>query len=185
MPTHAVFNTTAGTITCRLFDADAPRTVANFVALAEGTRRWTSPARRSARLYDGTPFHRVVPDFFIQGGDPEGTGAGGPGYVFADEIAGSPHTFDNPGMLAMANRGIDTNGSQFFLTGGPADWLNRHHTIFGEVLEGLEIVRAISRQPWGSLAQPSHPVLLQSVTIQHLAESLCFHPISVPVKAAA
>jgi len=124
--TYATFNTSEGTIICRLFEKEAPKTVANFVELAEGKREWTHPVSRKKskdRLYDGTIFHRVIPDFMIQGGDPAGTGMGGPGYQFEDETKGSPHKFDKPGKLAMANAGPNTNGSQFFITLVPTSWL--------------------------------------------------------------
>ncbi len=123
---YATFETSEGTIVCRLFEKDAPKTVANFVELAEGKREWTHPSTRKKskdRLYDGTIFHRVIPDFMIQGGDPQGTGMGGPGYQFEDETKGSPHKFDKPGKLAMANAGPNTNGSQFFITTVPTTWL--------------------------------------------------------------
>ena len=132
--TYAVFNTTEGKITVRLFEADAPITVKNFIDLAEGSKEWTHPsthAKSTDKLFDGTIFHRVIPDFMIQGGDPTGTGMGGPGYRFADETKGSPHKFDKPGKLAMANSGPGTNGCQFFITvgapttsGSPG---NQHH----------------------------------------------------------
>jgi peptidyl-prolyl cis-trans isomerase A (cyclophilin A) len=120
--TYAIFNTTEGKITVRLFEADAPITVKNFIELAEGAKEWTHPTTRAkskSKLYDGTIFHRVIPDFMIQGGDPTGTGMGGPGYRFQDETKGSPHKFDKPGKLAMANSGPNTNGSQFFITTRP------------------------------------------------------------------
>ena len=120
--TYAVFQTSEGTIVCRLFEKDAPKTVANFIDLAEGKREWTHPATRKKStdpLYHGTVFHRVIPDFMIQGGDPQGTGMGGPGYQFEDETKGSPHRFDKSGKLAMANAGPNTNGSQFFITHAP------------------------------------------------------------------
>ena len=116
---YATFDTSEGTIVCRLFEQEAPITVKNFIELAEGTREWTDPrtsSKSKAPLYDGTIFHRVIPDFMIQGGDPTGTGMGGPGYQFQDETKGSPHKFDKPGKLAMANSGPGTNGSQFFIT---------------------------------------------------------------------
>src|ERR1700683_4441919 len=137
--TYAVFNTTEGKITVRLFETDAPITVKNFIDLAEGARECVHPptrAKSNDKLYHGTIFHRVIPDFMIQGGDPAGTGMGGPGYKFQDETKGSPHKFDKPGKLAIANAGPNTNGSQFFLTLAPTTWLNRKHTIFGEVVEG-------------------------------------------------
>ncbi len=117
--TYAVFNTTEGKITVRLFEDDAPITVKNFIDLAEGAREWVHPtthAKSNDKLFDGTIFHRVIPDFMIQGGDPTGTGMGGPGYRFQDETKGSPHKFDKPGKLAMANSGPGTNGCQFFIT---------------------------------------------------------------------
>ena len=120
--TYAVFTTTEGKITVRLFEADAPITVKNFIELAEGAKEWTHPTTRAKsnnKLYDGTIFHRVIPDFMIQGGDPAGTGMGGPGYRFEDETKGSPHKFDKPGKLAMANSGPNTNGCQFFITVAP------------------------------------------------------------------
>ena len=141
--TYAVFDTSQGTIVCRLFEKDAPTTVKNFTDLAEGKREWTHPTTRqrsSDRLYDGTIFHRVITDFMIQGGDPAGTGFGGPGYQFEDETRGSPHSFDKAGKLAMANAGPNTNGSQFFITLAPTTWLNGKHTIFGEVVEGQDVV---------------------------------------------
>jgi peptidyl-prolyl cis-trans isomerase A (cyclophilin A) len=140
--TYAVFNTSEGQIVARLFEDEAPKTVANFVELAEGAREWTHPVTRAKgkeKLYDGTVFHRVIPDFMIQGGDPAGTGMGGPGYRFEDETKGSPHKFTKPGKLAMANAGPNTNGSQFFITVAQTDWLTGKHTIF-EKWVGCEIV---------------------------------------------
>ncbi len=114
--TYATFKTSEGTVVCELFEKDAPQTVANFIGLAEGTKEWNSRSKKGDKLYDGTVFHRVIPQFMIQGGDPEGTGMGGPGYKFADETQGSKHGFQQPGKLAMANAGPNTNGSQFFIT---------------------------------------------------------------------
>ena len=117
--TYAVFNTSEGNVVCRLFEKEAPKTVQNFIDLAEGKRDWTHPTtgkKSKDRLYDGTIFHRVIPNFMIQGGDPAGTGFGGPGYQFEDETKNSPHKFDKSGKLAMANSGPNTNGSQFFIT---------------------------------------------------------------------
>src|SRR6185369_12022022 len=114
--TYAIFKTSEGTIVTELFEKDAPDTVANFIGLAEGTKSWESRSKKGDKLYDGTIFHRVIPDFMIQGGDPEGTGMGGPGYKFADETKGSKHGFQEKGKLAMANSGPNTNGSQFFIT---------------------------------------------------------------------
>jgi peptidyl-prolyl cis-trans isomerase A (cyclophilin A) len=144
---YATFKTSAGDILVKLLPEKAPKTVENFVSLAEGTRDWTDPKTRQQvkrPLYDGTVFHRVIPDFMIQGGDPEGTGRGGPGYKFGDEI-GPDNRFDKPGLLAMANAGPNTNGSQFFITEVPTPHLNRGHTIFGEVVKGFELVPKIAR----------------------------------------
>jgi peptidyl-prolyl cis-trans isomerase A (cyclophilin A) len=144
---HATFRTSLGEIVVKLLPEKAPKTVANFVELAEGTREWKDPKTGQMvkrPLYDGTVFHRVIPDFMIQGGDPLGTGMGGPGYRFEDEI-GPDNRFDRPGLLAMANSGPNTNGSQFFITEVPTTHLNRGHTIFGEVVKGLELVAKIAR----------------------------------------
>jgi peptidyl-prolyl cis-trans isomerase A (cyclophilin A) len=167
MPTTATFKTSEGTIVCKLFEAEAPKTVANFIALAEGTKEWNAPGKKGPKLYDGTIFHRVIPEFMIQGGDPEGTGMGGPGYNFADETAGSPHHFKTPGKLAMANRGkgTNTNGSQFFITVTDTSWLTGAHTIFGEVTEGYDVVEKISKVPRDGMDRPKKPVVLESVTI--------------------
>ena len=170
--TYAVFSTTEGKITVRLFEADAPITVANFIALAEGAKEWSHPttrAKSTSKLYDGTVFHRVIPDFMIQGGDPAGTGMGGPGYRFEDETKGAPHKFDKPGKLAMANSGPNTNGSQFFLTVAPPPRLPGTHTIIGEVVEGQEIVTKISLVPRGAQDKPHKPVVLESVVIERVA----------------
>ena len=169
--TYAVFNTTEGTIVCRLFEKEAPKTVANFVELAEGKREWKHPVsgkKSTDRLYDGTIFHRVIPEFMIQGGDPAGTGMGGPGYQFADETQGSPHKFDKPGKLAMANAGPNTNGSQIFITIVPTAWLTGKHTIFGEVVEGQDVVNKISGVPRGRNDRPNKDVVLQSVVIERV-----------------
>jgi peptidyl-prolyl cis-trans isomerase A (cyclophilin A) len=163
---YAVLETSLGTVKVRLLPKDAPETVANFVGLAQGTREWTDPrtgARVTRPLYDGTVFHRVIPEFMIQGGDPLGRGTGGPGYQFVDEF--SARKFDRPGILAMANAGPNTNGSQFFLTEVATPWLNGKHTIFGEVIEGMEVVRAIARVRRGPMDRPEHDVTLQRVTI--------------------
>jgi peptidyl-prolyl cis-trans isomerase A (cyclophilin A) len=146
-PIYATFKTTMGDIVVKLLPDKAPKTVENFVGLAEGTKKWSDPRSgmpSSKPLYDGTVFHRVIPDFMIQGGDPEGTGMGGPGYKFADEI-GPDNKFDKPGLLAMANAGPNTNGSQFFITEVPTPHLNKGHTIFGEVVKGFELVPKIAR----------------------------------------
>ena len=144
---YAIFQTSQGNITVRLLEKDAPETVANFVGLATGSKEWTDPRTRAkshAKLYDGTVFHRVIPNFMIQGGDPLGTGTGDPGYRFKDEFQ-SGRRFDKPGLLAMANAGPNTNGSQFFITEVPTPHLNSRHTIFGEVVKGFELVPQIAR----------------------------------------
>ena len=167
--TYAIFNTTEGQIVARLFETDAPKTVTNFVDLAEGRRDWVHPSgqkQAGVKLYDGTIFHRVIPDFMIQGGDPAGNGMGGPGYKFEDETKGSPHKFDKPGKLAMANAGPNTNGSQFFITVAPTQWLTGNHTIFGEVVEGMEVVHKIVKVPRGAQDKPKTPVVLESVLIE-------------------
>jgi peptidyl-prolyl cis-trans isomerase A (cyclophilin A) len=163
----ATLRTTEGTIVLRLFPDHAPKTVSNFVELAEGTREWTDPrtSRTTAgKLYDGTVFHRVIPDFMIQGGDPLGTGTGGPGYKFADEFH-PDLAFSRPFLLAMANAGPSTNGSQFFITTVPTPWLNRKHTIFGEVVEGADVVERISQVTRQRNDRPATDVVLESVTI--------------------
>ncbi len=170
--TYATFKTSEGTIVARLFEKEAPKTVANFIELAEGKREWTHPttrAKSSNKLYDGTVFHRVIPDFMIQGGDPAGTGMGGPGYKFEDETKGSPHKFDKPGKLAMANAGPNTNGSQFFITTVATEWLTGKHTIFGEVVEGQDVAEKITRLPRGAQDKPKTDVKLESVTIERVA----------------
>ena len=166
--TYAIFNTTEGTIVCSLFEQDAPITVANFIGLAEGTKEWSSRGKQGGKLYDGSIFHRVIPQFMIQGGDPEGTGMGGPGYKFADETKGSPHHFKDPGKLAMANAGPNTNGSQFFITVTDTGWLTGKHTIFGEVVEGYNIVEKISNVARNSQDKPNKPVVLESVVIERV-----------------
>ena len=168
----ATLQTNQGRIVLRLFPDHAPKTVRNFVELAEGGREWTDPRTgrsTTSKLYDGTIFHRVIPDFMIQGGDPTGTGMGGPGYRFQDETKGSPHKFDKPGKLAMANSGPGTNGCQFFITVAPTIWLTGNHTIFGEVVEGQDIVTKISLVPRTGQDKPHKPVVLESVVIERVA----------------
>jgi len=167
--TYATLKTSEGTIVCRLFEKEAPKTVSNFIELAEGKRDWTHPStgkKSKDRLYDGTIFHRVIPNFMIQGGDPAGNGMGGPGYKFEDETKGSPHKFDKPGKLAMANSGPNTNGSQFFITVAATTWLTGNHTIFGEVVEGQDVVDKITAVPRGRQDKPNKDVVLQSVVIE-------------------
>ena len=166
---YATFETSEGTIVCRLFEKDAPKTVANFVELAEGKKEWKHPStgkKSKDRLYDGTIFHRVIPDFMVQGGDPQGTGMGGPGYQFEDETKGSPHKFDKPGKLAMANAGPNTNGSQFFIvTADSAPWLDGKHTVFGQITAGMDAVDAIEGAPTGAQDRPVDPPSIESVEL--------------------
>lgn len=170
---YAEFDTTRGKFVCKLFPEEAPKTVANFTGLAEGTKEFTDPVsgnKTKKAFYDGLIFHRVLPDFMIQGGDPTGTGRGGPGYKFEDEF----HVklkFDKPGKLAMANSGPNTNGSQFFITTAATPWLDGRHSIFGEVVEGKDIVDKISTVERGAQDRPLQDVIIKKVTI-----------IKIPVK---
>ena len=169
--TYAILSTSEGTVVCRLFEKEAPKTVANFIDLAEGKREWRHPAtgkKSTDRLYDGTIFHRVIPNFMIQGGDPAGTGFGGPGYQFEDETQGSPYKFDKPGKLAMANAGPNTNGSQFFISVAATPWLTGKHTIFGEVVEGQDVAEKISQVARDRQDRPNKNVVLKSVTIERI-----------------
>jgi len=166
MPQFATFRTTLGEIRVKLMPEHAPKTVENFVGLATGAKPWRDPKtgrERTDPLYDGTTFHRVIKDFMIQGGDPLGTGTGGPGYKFEDEVSGGP-SFDRPGLLAMANAGPNTNGSQFFITEVPTTWLNGKHTIFGEVVEGFDVVQKIASSKTRN-DRPDPAVTLESVQI--------------------
>jgi len=168
MPTTATFTTSMGAFTARLMPEHAPVTVANFVGLARGEREWRDPRdgrTKTEPLYDGTVFHRVIPDFMIQGGDPEGSGRGGPGYQFGDEVPPGGPGFDRPGLLAMANAGPNTNGCQFFVTVAPTPWLTGKHTIFGEVIEGMDVVEAISATPTGPQDRPRSDVVIEKVEI--------------------
>jgi peptidyl-prolyl cis-trans isomerase A (cyclophilin A) len=170
--TYAVFDTTEGKIVCRLFEKEAPITTKNFTDLAEGKRSWkdsVSGKGGDGPLYNGTIFHRVIPDFMIQGGDPSGTGMGGPGYKFGDETKGSPYKFDKAGKLAMANAGPGTNGSQFFITVAATPWLTGNHTIFGEVVEGQDVADKISKVKKGAQDKPVTPVVINSITIERSA----------------
>jgi peptidyl-prolyl cis-trans isomerase A (cyclophilin A) len=169
---YAVLSTTEGDIRLRLFPNHAPKTVANFVELAEGSREWTDPRsgdRTTSPLYNGTVFHRVISGFMIQGGDPLGTGTGGPGYRFNDEI--HPElAFTRPYLLAMANAGPGTNGSQFFVTVAPTQWLTGKHTIFGEVAdaESREVVDRIAAVPTAAMDRPATDVVIDKVTIERV-----------------
>ena len=155
---YAVFDTTEGKFKAKLFADRAPRTVENFVSLADGSKT-------GKPFYDGTIFHRVIPDFMIQGGDPTGTGRGGPGYQFADEFH-KELRHAKAGMLSMANAGPNTNGSQFFVTVAATPWLDQKHSVFGEVTEGFDVVRKISEVPRNSQDRPLKEVRIQSVQIE-------------------
>jgi peptidyl-prolyl cis-trans isomerase A (cyclophilin A) len=156
--TYAVFDTTEGRFKAKLFEEEAPKTVLNFVELAEGKKT-------GKPFYDGIIFHRVIPNFMIQGGCPEGSGRGGPGYKFADEFHASlKHA--KPGMLSMANAGPNTNGSQFFVTVAPTPHLDNRHAIFGEVVEGYDVVEKISKVPRNAQDRPNKEVKINSVTIE-------------------
>lgn len=176
-PLYATFRTSMGNIVVRLYEKEAPKTVANFVGLATGAKEWTDPKsgalQKGRPLYDGTSFHRVIPNFMIQGGDPLSNpttgdlaraGTGGPGYRFEDEFNPALR-FDRPGLLAMANSGPNTNGSQFFITEVPTPHLTNRHTIFGEVVKGFEIVPKIARVKTGPANRPEKPVLIEKVVI--------------------
>ncbi len=165
----AIMETSMGTIEIKLFPESAPKTVRNFVELARGEKEWVDPRSfkkvKDKPLYDGTIFHRVIPNFMIQGGDPRGTGTGGPGYKFEDEF--DPKLkFDRPGLLAMANAGPNTNGSQFFITEVPTPHLNNRHTIFGEVTKNFELVKEIARVETGPRDKPAKDVVLKKLTIE-------------------
>lgn len=167
---YATLHTSVGDIVLRLFPDHAPKTVKNFVGLAQGTREWIDPAtgeKTTKRFYDGLTFHRVIEGFMIQSGCPLGTGTGGPGYRFSDEIHPDLR-FDRPYLLAMANAGPNTNGSQFFITVSPTPHLNARHTIFGEVAdaESRAVVDQISKVPTGPMDRPIEPVVMNSVDVE-------------------
>ena len=166
----ATLNTSMGDIVIELFPNQAPKTVANFVELATGAKEWLDPnigEKVKTNLYDGTIFHRVIPGFMIQGGDPLGSGMGGPGYNFADEFHGELN-FDKPYLLAMANAGPNTNGSQFFITVAATAWLNRKHSIFGEVKDAAsqKVVDAIATVKTGANDKPVQAVKINSVSFK-------------------
>jgi peptidyl-prolyl cis-trans isomerase A (cyclophilin A) len=166
--TYARFSTSEGNFAIQLFSDEAPKTVENFVGLAEGTKEWTDPktGKKVTRpYYDGLAFHRVIDGFMIQGGCPLGTGTGGPGYKFSDEF--NPKLrHSKEGILSMANAGPNTNGSQFFITLGPTPHLNDRHSVFGEVTEGMDVVRKIGKVQTGANDRPVKPVIIQSVKIE-------------------
>jgi peptidyl-prolyl cis-trans isomerase A (cyclophilin A) len=166
---YATLQTNMGPIRVELFENHAPKTVRNFVGLADGSQSWTHPktgAAGSGPLYNGTVFHRVISGFMIQGGDPIGTGTGGPGYKFADEFHPELR-FDRPYLLAMANSGKDTNGSQFFITVGATSWLNMKHTIFGEVAddESKAVVDKIATTETGAMDRPKQDMVIESIDV--------------------
>ncbi|WP_224363129.1 peptidylprolyl isomerase [Hyalangium versicolor] len=182
---YATFKTTQGDMVVRLFSKDAPKTVENFVGLAAGEKEWTHPGtgeKSKKPLYDGTIFHRVIPDFMIQGGDPLGVGTGDPGYRFADEFQ-SGRTFSKPGLLAMANAGPNTNGSQFFITTSTPNYLNNRHTIFGEVVKGYEIAVKISQVSRDPSDKPLTPVKITKIELSEKPPKGVAAP--APAKGAA
>jgi peptidyl-prolyl cis-trans isomerase A (cyclophilin A) len=165
---NAHFTTSEGNFTVRLFDQDAPGTVANFVGLAEGTKEWSDPKtgqKVKRPFYDGLIFHRVIDGFMIQGGDPLGTGVGGPGYKFGDEFSPKlKHT--KAGILSMANAGPNTNGSQFFITLAATPWLDNKHSVFGEVVEGMDVIKKIGSTATSKPGdRPVKPITIQTVKI--------------------
>src|SRR3989338_4503905 len=163
---YAILETNQGDITCQLYSRAAPKTVANFVLLAKGEKEWTDPRTHKQSkepLYNGTIFHRVIPDFMIQGGDPLGLGIGGPGYKFEDEFV-DELTFSEAGVLSMANSGPGTNGSQFFITVVPTPWLDKRHSIFGQVTGGMDVVNAIVNTPRGANDKPLSEIRMEKVT---------------------
>jgi peptidyl-prolyl cis-trans isomerase A (cyclophilin A) len=165
---YAQFNTTEGSFTVRLYEQEAPRTVENFVGLAEGSKEWTDP-RTNQKVrrpyYDGVIFHRVIDNFMIQGGDPLGQGIGGPGYNFADEFHPKLR-HSKAGILSMANRGPNTNGGQFFITLGPTPHLDDRHSVFGEVVDGMDVVRRFGSTATGDRDRPIKDIAIQSITIE-------------------
>ena len=169
--TYAIFETSMGNIVIKLLEKEAPKTVANFIALAEGTKEFTDSAtgqKVKRNFYDGLGFHRVIPQFMIQGGCPRGKGTGDPGYKFADEFHPTlKHS--KAGKLSMANSGPNTNGSQFFITVAATPWLDNRHTIFGEVVEGQDVADKISNAPRDSSDRPKTPISLQKVKIERVS----------------
>jgi peptidyl-prolyl cis-trans isomerase A (cyclophilin A) len=167
--TRATIVTTRGAFTVALMQEHAPKTVQNFIELSSGSKDWTDPrdgAQKREPLYDGTIFHRVIDGFMIQGGDPTGTGTGGPGYRFEDECPPGGPSFNQAGRVAMANSGPGTNGCQFFITVAETPWLNDRHTIFGQVVEGFDVVEGISKVQTGAQDRPVTDVVIERVEIE-------------------
>jgi peptidyl-prolyl cis-trans isomerase A (cyclophilin A) len=167
---YAIFETSQGTFVAKLFEKEAPKTVANFTGLADGSKEWIDvrlAKKEKKPFYDGLTFHRVIPKFMIQGGCPIGNGTGSPGYKFEDEFHPSLR-HDKPGMLSMANSGPNSNGSQFFVTVAATPWLDNKHAIFGEVVEGMDLVTKISNLSRDSGDQPKTPVVIQHVRIERV-----------------
>jgi peptidyl-prolyl cis-trans isomerase A (cyclophilin A) len=168
---YARIATSHGEMLARLFDKEAPKTVENFVMLAEGKKQWMNPRSRTMvrrPYYNNLTFHRIIPKFMIQGGDPEGTGMGGPGYTFADEFHPKlRHT--KAGILSMANAGPNTNGGQFFITLAPTPHLNDRHSVFGELVEGMDTLMAIGKVPTGAQNKPVKPVVIKSIRIERVS----------------
>jgi peptidyl-prolyl cis-trans isomerase A (cyclophilin A) len=167
---YAIIETSQGTIVAKLFEKEAPKTVANFAGLADGSKEWIDirVAQKAKRpFYDGLTFHRVIPQFMIQGGCPLGTGTGGPGYKFEDEFHPSLK-HDKPGKLSMANSGPNSNGSQFFITVAATPWLDGKHSIFGEVVEGMDVATNISKLSRDSSDRPRTPVVMKQVKIERV-----------------
>ncbi len=184
----ATIQTTAGDLHCVLFPKLAPKGTANFIGLARGTKDWTNPKTgqkvHGKPLYDGTIFHRVIPEFMIQGGDPLGTGTGDPGYKFVNEVSSSV-TFDRPGRLAYANSGPDTNGSQFYITEVPTPFLNGKYTLFGQCDDAsVELVKKIARQPRGAEDRPNNPVVIKHIKIDEGTTITRSGPKAAPKPAA-
>ena len=167
MPTATIV-TNLGSFTVSLMPEHAPKTVENFIGLATGAKEWQDPRDRTTKtepLYDGTVFHRVIDGFMVQAGDPMGTGTGGPGYQFADEVPSNGPTFNQAGRLAMANAGPNTNGSQFFVTVAETPWLNGRHTIFGQVTEGYDVIERIAKVATGPQDRPVEDVVIERIEV--------------------
>src|SRR5215813_11370832 len=166
---YAHFTTSEGRFTARLYEDETPNTVANFAGLADGSKEWTDPRsgkKTHDKYFNGTVFHRVIDQFMIQGGDPLGQGTGGPGYTFADEF-NAKLRHSKPGILSMANRGPNTNGGQFFITLAATPWLDDKHSVFGEVVEGMDVVKKIGSTPTSKPGdRPVKPITIQSVAIE-------------------